>query len=134
MEGENDKTGESTLGIIKIPVLGKESGRGGSSEDMSEKRLVRDGKVEEGWEFRLAESLKGLNWNTLDPREVRVNADIKDGGMMLLTALSPYANWIHGYADILLEVSFFAHYSWGFADKPLHFLLSRNIFHTVTRN
>ncbi|KAF3326963.1 TamB, inner membrane protein subunit of TAM complex [Carex littledalei] len=105
MEEENDKTGESTLGIIKIPVLGKESGRGGSSEDMSEKRLVRDGKVEEGWEFRLAESLKGLNWNTLDPSEVRVNADIKDGGMMLLTALSPYANWLHGYADILLEVT-----------------------------
>lgn len=122
------------MGIIKIPVLGKESGRGGSSEDMSEKRLVRDGKVEEGWEFRLAESLKGLNWNALDPREVRVNADIKDGGMMLLTALSPYANWLHGYADILLEVCFFAHYSWGFADKPLHFLLSSNFFHTLTRN
>ncbi|KAJ4794147.1 embryo defective 2410 [Rhynchospora pubera] len=105
MEDETDKTGSSALGIIKIPVLGKESHRGGSSEEISEKILLRDGKVEEGWEFQLAESLKGLNWNTLDPREVRVNADIKDGGMMLLTALSPYANWLHGYADILLEVT-----------------------------
>ena len=40
----------------------------------------------------------------LEPGEVRINADIKDGGMMLITALSPYANWLQGYADVLLQV------------------------------
>ena len=52
----------------------------------------------------MTESLKGLNWNILDVGEVRVDADIKDGGMMLLTALSPYANWLHGNAEIMLQV------------------------------
>ncbi|KAJ3694159.1 hypothetical protein LUZ60_009639 [Juncus effusus] len=113
-EGETDKNGATSLGIIKIPVWAKESTKAASSssEEMSEKRVVRDGKVEEGWEFQLAESLKGLNWNKLDPREVRVNTDIKDGGMMLLTALCPYANWLHGYADILLQVT-------GTVDQPV---------------
>jgi len=70
---------------------------------------ARDKKVsrhrnEKGWNTQLAESLKGLNWQTLDVREVRVDVDIKDGGMMLVTALTPCANWLHGSADIMLEV------------------------------
>ncbi|KAK6119462.1 hypothetical protein DH2020_046790 [Rehmannia glutinosa] len=36
--------------------------------------------------------------------EVRIDADIKDGGMLLLTALSPYANWLHGNAEVMLQV------------------------------
>nr|CAB3471992.1 unnamed protein product [Digitaria exilis] len=44
--------------------------------------------------------------------EVRINADIKDGGMMLITALSPYANWLQGYADVLLQVK-------GTVDQPV---------------
>ncbi|XP_023763180.1 protein TIC236, chloroplastic [Lactuca sativa] len=59
---------------------------------------------EEGWDTQLAESLKGLNWNVLDAGEVRVDADVKDGGMMLLTALSPYANWLNGSAEVMLQV------------------------------
>jgi hypothetical protein len=26
--------------------------------------------------------------------------------MMLITALSPYANWLQGYADVLLQVTY----------------------------
>ncbi|KAL6627318.1 hypothetical protein ACP70R_031044 [Stipagrostis hirtigluma subsp. patula] len=95
-------------GIIRIPVWAKDRG---SSTDISETRIVRD-KAEEGWDFQLAESLKGLSWNMLEPGEVRINADIKDGGMMLITALSPYANWLQGYADVLLQVK-------GTVDQPV---------------
>ncbi|XP_062194622.1 protein SUBSTANDARD STARCH GRAIN 4, chloroplastic-like isoform X1 [Phragmites australis] len=95
-------------GIIRIPVWAKDRG---SSNDISEARIVRD-KTEEGWDFQLAESLKGLSWNMLEPGEVRINADIKDGGMMLITALSPYANWLQGYADVLLQVK-------GTVDQPV---------------
>ncbi|RLN25470.1 uncharacterized protein C2845_PM07G36590 [Panicum miliaceum] len=95
-------------GIIRIPVWAKDRG---PSNEISETRIVRD-KTEEGWEFQLAESLKGLSWNMLEPGEVRINADIKDGGMMLITALSPYANWLQGYADVLLQVK-------GTVDQPV---------------
>ncbi|KAF8705806.1 hypothetical protein HU200_031014 [Digitaria exilis] len=95
-------------GIIRIPVWAKDRG---TLNDISETRIVRD-KTEEGWEFQLAESLKGLSWNMLEPGEVRINADIKDGGMMLITALSPYANWLQGYADVLLQVK-------GTVDQPV---------------
>ncbi|KAI3996165.1 hypothetical protein MKX01_022659 [Papaver californicum] len=69
-----------------------------SVDEISEK------KSSEGWDIQLAESLKGLNWNVLDVGEVRVDADIKDGGMVLLTALCPHAKWLHGNADIMLQV------------------------------
>lgn len=74
-----------------------------TSDDASERKLPRE-RTEEGWDTQLAESLKGLNWNILNAGEVRVDADIKDGGMMLLTALSPHANWLHGNADIMIQV------------------------------
>ncbi|KAK1324832.1 hypothetical protein QJS10_CPA01g01238 [Acorus calamus] len=74
-----------------------------SVDESSDKKILRE-RTEEGWNVQLAESLKGLNWNMLDAGEVRIDADIKDGGMMLITALSPYANWLHGYADIILQV------------------------------
>ncbi|WVZ19349.1 hypothetical protein V8G54_006671 [Vigna mungo] len=67
---------------------------------------------EKGWNTLLVENLKGLNWQTLDVREVRVDVDIKDGGMMLVTALTPYADWLHGNADIMLEVR-------GTVDQPV---------------
>lgn len=75
----------------------------GSADEVNENKVLRD-RNEESWNSQLAESLKVLNWNFLDVGEVRVDADIKDGGMMLLTALSPYANWLHGNADIMLQV------------------------------
>lgn len=73
-------------------------------DEANEKKSYRE-KIEEGWNAQLAESLKGLNWNILDVGEVRIDADIKDGGMMLISALSPYANWVHGNADVMLQVS-----------------------------
>ncbi|KAF7830224.1 uncharacterized protein G2W53_012557 [Senna tora] len=66
----------------------------------------------EGWNTQLAESLKGLHWQILDVGEIRVDADIKDGGMMLLTALTPYANWLYGNADVILECK-------GTVDQPI---------------
>ncbi|KAK9682565.1 hypothetical protein RND81_10G082300 [Saponaria officinalis] len=69
----------------------------------AEKKASRE-RNEDGWDIQLAESLRGLNWNLLDVGEVRVDADIKDGGMMLLTALCPYADWLHGNAEIMLQV------------------------------
>ncbi|KAK7351417.1 hypothetical protein VNO77_10862 [Canavalia gladiata] len=74
----------------------------GTGNDARDKKVSRHRN--EGWNTQLAESLKGLNWQILGVREVRVDADIKDGGMMLVTALSPWANWLHGNADIKLEV------------------------------
>lgn len=94
---ETDKSGAAWF-----PGWSKEKGTG-SADEASEKKVSRD-RNEEGWDTQLAEGLKGLNWNILDVGEVRVDADIKDGGMMLLTALSPYANWLNGNAEIMLQV------------------------------
>ncbi|XP_051136836.1 protein TIC236, chloroplastic [Andrographis paniculata] len=74
-----------------------------SVDEHNDKKGPRE-KNQEVWDTQMAESLKGLNWNILDAGDVRIDADIKDGGMMLLTALSPYANWLHGNAEILLQV------------------------------
>lgn len=76
-------------------------GKNASMEESNDKKSSRN---EEGWDTQLAESLKGLHWNVLDAGEVRVDADVKDGGMMLLTALSPYANWLNGSAEVTLQV------------------------------
>ncbi|CAF2280838.1 unnamed protein product [Brassica napus] len=92
-EGEDRETDKG--GAVKVPSWAKEK------ED-DEKRTSRE-RSEEGWDSQLAESLKGLNWNILDAGEVRLEADIKDGGMTLLTAISPYANWLQGNADIRLQ-------------------------------
>ncbi|XP_027180543.1 uncharacterized protein LOC113779220 [Coffea eugenioides] len=75
----------------------------GSAEEPLDRKGSRE-RIEEVWDSRLTESLKGLNWSILDAGEVRVDADIKDGGMMLLAALSPYANWLHGNAEVMLQV------------------------------
>lgn len=96
---ETDKSGAAW-----VPGWVKERNRG-STDVTGEKINLRD-RTEEGWDTQLAESLKGLNWNILDVGEVRVDADIKDGGMMLLTALSPYAKWLQGNADIMLQVRY----------------------------
>ncbi|XP_027356890.1 uncharacterized protein LOC113866209 [Abrus precatorius] len=83
----------------------------GITDDARDKRVVRHGN-KGGWNTQLAESLKGLNWQILDLKEVTVDLDIKDGGMMLVTALSPYADWLHGKADIMLKVR-------GTVDQPV---------------
>lgn len=116
-----DREREGLGGAIRIPVWSKESDRG-PADGISEEKVFRD-KIEEGWDVQLAESLKGLNWNLLDAEEVRINADIKDGGMMFITALTPYANWLHGYADIDLQVR-------GTVEQPI--LDGSAIFHRAT--
>ncbi|XP_068647537.1 protein TIC236, chloroplastic [Aristolochia californica] len=83
----------------------------GSIDGFIENKVGKE-RNEEGWDVQLAAGLKGLNWNVLDSGEVRIDADVKDGGMMLLTALCPYADWLQGNADIFLEVR-------GTVEKPL---------------
>ncbi|RDX99770.1 hypothetical protein CR513_17133, partial [Mucuna pruriens] len=85
-----------------VPEWVKKKNRG-TTDDARDKKVSRH-RNEEGWNTQLAEGLKSLNWQILDVRELRVDVDIKDGGMMLVTALTPYANWLHGNADIMLEV------------------------------
>ncbi|KAF3780354.1 hypothetical protein EJ110_NYTH39403 [Nymphaea thermarum] len=74
-----------------------------NSEMVGDKKVTWE-RNEEGREAYLTEHFKGLNWNISDVSEVKVDADIKDGGMMLITALFPYADWLHGSADIDLQV------------------------------
>eukprot|EP01018_Ginkgo_biloba_P034763 Gb_34400 [translate_table: standard] len=69
----------------------------------SEKKIGRE-RGDEGWEAQLTESLKGLDWNLMETGAVKVDATVKDGGMMLITALSPYIHWLQGSADITLQV------------------------------
>ncbi|MED6138356.1 hypothetical protein PIB30_073645, partial [Stylosanthes scabra] len=104
-DAELDKSGFNW-----VPEWAKERNRG-ISDDANDKKVSRD-RNEEDWNSQITESLKGLNWQILDAGEVRVDADIKDGGMMLVTALSPYANWLHGNADVMLEVR-------GTVDQPV---------------
>ncbi|XP_073223817.1 protein TIC236, chloroplastic-like isoform X2 [Cicer arietinum] len=104
-----------------VPDWVKEKNRG-ATDDVSDKKVSRD-KNEDGWNTQLAESLKGLNWQILDVGEVRIDADIKDGGMTLVTALSPHANWLHGNADVMLEVR-------GTVDQPV--LNGRASFHRAS--
>ncbi|XP_054798744.1 protein TIC236, chloroplastic-like isoform X2 [Prosopis cineraria] len=80
------------------------------TEDASDKKASRDRN--EGWSTQLEESLKGIHWKILDVEEVKVDVDIIDGGMMLLTALTPYASWLDGNADIMLECR-------GTVDQPI---------------
>ncbi|KAL1546608.1 protein TIC236, chloroplastic-like isoform X1 [Salvia divinorum] len=93
-----------------------------SGDEPNDRKGSRD-KSQEVWDTQLAESLRGLNWNLLDAGEVRIDADIKDGGMMLLTALSPYANWLHGNAEVMLQVR-------GTVEQPL--LDGSAYFHRAT--
>ncbi|ERN06068.1 uncharacterized protein LOC18434256 [Amborella trichopoda] len=85
------------------PGLMKETLKGANQDKLGDLMVGRN-KTKEGWEAYLSESLSGLDWNILDVGDIQINADIKDGGMMLLTALCPHAHWLHGNADILLQV------------------------------
>ncbi|EPS62501.1 hypothetical protein M569_12289, partial [Genlisea aurea] len=85
-------------------VRGWDQERSKASPDEATDRKGQREKNQEVWDAQLVEALKGLNWNVLDDGEVRIDADVKDGGMLLLTALSPYANWLHGNAEVMLQV------------------------------
>ncbi|GMJ15288.1 translocon at the inner-envelope membranes of chloroplasts236, EMBRYO DEFECTIVE 2410 [Hibiscus trionum] len=99
---EEEKTETEQSRRALVPGWVKERDKE-SIDKASEKKTFLE-RTEEGGNALLAESLKGFNWNILDAGEVRIDADIKDGGMMLLTALSPYADWIDGNANITLQV------------------------------
>ncbi|WJX41851.1 hypothetical protein P8452_29149 [Trifolium repens] len=115
-DAELDKSG-ATL----VPDWVREENRG-TTADARNNSIFRD-RNEEVWNTQLAKSLEGLYSQILDVDEVRVDADIKDGGMMLITALSPYANWLHGKADAMLKVR-------GTVDQPL--LNGYAIFHRAS--
>ncbi|CAI8599704.1 unnamed protein product [Vicia faba] len=108
-------------GATLFPGWVREKTRG-TAADASKKNTFRD-RNEEVWNTWLAKSLEGLYSQNLDVGEVRVDADIKDGGMMLITALTPYADWLHGNADVMLEVR-------GTVDQPL--LNGYAIFHRAS--
>lgn len=97
--GEVEEVETDTSRATLVHAWGKEKVR----DKFNDRKSSRE-RNEESWNTQLAEGLKGLNWNLLDVGEVRIDADIKDGGMLLLTALSPHVNWLHGNADILLQV------------------------------
>ncbi|KAK8707604.1 hypothetical protein V6N13_058659 [Hibiscus sabdariffa] len=99
-EEEKPETEQSRRALV--PVWVKERDKESTDKASEEKTFLE--RTEEGGDAQLAENLKGFNWNILDAGEVRIDADIKDGGMMLLTALSPYADWIDGNADITMQV------------------------------
>ncbi|KAF2286913.1 hypothetical protein GH714_035313 [Hevea brasiliensis] len=51
--------------------------------------------------------VKERSGDSTDEASEKKNFEIemkKDGGMMMLTALSPYFNWLHGNADVMLQV------------------------------
>ncbi|KAG0581653.1 hypothetical protein KC19_4G269200 [Ceratodon purpureus] len=64
----------------------------------------KSGGGEEGWEVRLAESLKPLDKDFVDSGAVQVDVTVKDGGMMLLTAFTPGLQWIQGNADVTAQI------------------------------
>lgn len=105
--GEVEEVETDTSRATLVHAWGKEKVR----DKFNDRKSSRE-RNEESWNTQLAEGLKGLNWNLLDVGEVRIDADIKDGGMLLLTALSPHVNWLHGNADILLQVSTLQITSW----------------------
>ncbi|KAL3692761.1 hypothetical protein R1sor_006412 [Riccia sorocarpa] len=82
---------------------GRERNRDRKDGEEDENETVEKGG-EEGWEVRLAESLKPLDGEILETGAVQVDAAVKDGGMMLLTAISPGFHWLQGNADISLQV------------------------------
>lgn len=65
---------------------------------------MEKGRGEEGWEVRLAESLKPLDKDFIHSGAVQVDATVKDGGIMLLTAISPGLQWLQGNADVSVQV------------------------------
>lgn len=99
---EEESIGRETTEAAWTNNWASEKSKGTSNEPNDRKSSWE--RNDETRNIQLVESIKGLNWNILDSGEVRVDADIKDGGMMLLTALSPYANWLHGNAEVMLQV------------------------------
>ncbi|BBN05669.1 hypothetical protein MPTK1_3g15020 [Marchantia polymorpha subsp. ruderalis] len=83
---------------------GRERNRDRKDDEEDEKSESVEKGGEEGWEVRLAESLKSLDGEILESGAVQVDAAVKDGGMMLLTAISPGLHWLQGSADIKLQV------------------------------
>ncbi|CAM6097615.1 unnamed protein product [Calypogeia fissa] len=103
-EHEVEVHGNETEQHTRAGCWSRERGRERKDEDQVDKDESLEKGGEEGWEVRLAESLKALDGEFLESGAVQVDAAVKDGGMMLLTAISPGFQWIQGNADIKLQV------------------------------
>lgn len=104
-EYEEDKDQEIETGKHRrARGRGRERNRDRDEDDGADKRENRERGEDEGWEVRLAESLKALDGEALETGAVQVDAAVKDGGMMLITAISPGLHWLQGNADVTLKV------------------------------
>lgn len=108
---EDDETHKENFNMKRSRGWNRSKSKLNEETDVEGKKIVRDRLGDEGWEVHLAESLKGLDWDFSDKGAVQVDATVKDGGMTLITALSPHLRWLQGSADMTLQVR-------GTADQP----------------
>lgn len=108
---EEDEAQKEVRNLKRSRGWNRNKSKASEENDTEEKKLVRDRLGDEGWEVHLAESLKELDWDFSEKGAVQMDATVKDGGMMLITALSPHLHWLQGNADLTLQVR-------GTADQP----------------
>eukprot|EP00897_Mesotaenium_endlicherianum_P001207 jgi/Mesen1/1113/ME000123S00282 len=90
--------------------LGKEKARGAAAEgeegagEKREEPPAAPPRQDSILSSSLVDSLRTLDRPDLAKDAMEINTDIKDGGMMLLTAVSPGIRWLQGYADVAVQV------------------------------
>lgn len=98
---EDDKAQKEVRNLKRSRGWNRNKSKVNEEIETEEKKIVH-----ESWEVHLAESLKELDWDFSDKGAVQMDATVKDGGMMLITALSPHLHWLQGNADLTLQVGF----------------------------
>ncbi|KAJ7565427.1 hypothetical protein O6H91_02G060300 [Diphasiastrum complanatum] len=78
---------------------------------------------EENFDLQLGDTVKAFKGELVNVGALYVDAAVKDGGMRLITAVTPYADWLQGNADIKLQVR-------GTVEKPE--ANGNAVFHRVT--
>ncbi|MCO5581692.1 hypothetical protein L7F22_035581 [Adiantum nelumboides] len=101
---QDDEAQEKVRNLKRSRGWNRNKSKAIEENDTEEKKIVRDRLGDEGFEVHLAESLKELDWDFSDKGAVQMDATVKDGGMMLITALSPHLHWLQGNADLTLQV------------------------------
>ncbi|KAI5082263.1 hypothetical protein GOP47_0002006 [Adiantum capillus-veneris] len=101
---QDDEAQEEVRNLKRSRGWNRNKSKAIEENDTEEKKIVRDRLGDDGWEVHLAESLKELDWDFSDKGAVQMDATVKDGGMMLITALSPHLHWLQGNADLTLQV------------------------------
>ena len=101
---ENDNGQNEVINLKRPRSWTRSKSKVNEETDVEEKKHVRDRLGDEGWEIHFAESLKELDWDFSEKGAVQMDAAVKDGGMMLITALSPHLHWLQGNADLTLQV------------------------------